>query len=206
MQTTAADRAAVLVCGLGAVGNGIAAAFKQAGWTVTTVDPSIPHADIKLRLEEIDDTTFFKLCSVSEIVYAAELGNRDQYANDSTLAPSNSRRFTSFIERVKLVNPTPGDVHVTYAGGSWTRRQAVGLEVSDASRGKTAADGANPYEIAKSEAAKLAEVLSARHEINISFWDWISVVPNFAPNFTISKVRLPSTLQFYEHDHTLRLT
>ena len=154
-----------------------------------TIDPYNPHADILLRLEDIDDSQLATLISFDEIVYAAEPGNRDEYASNPNIALSNARRFTGFIERIVKLSANISNVHVTYAGGSWTRRKALpGLEVSDLAPAKTEEDGANPYELAKTEAAKLAEYLSTKHSIDISFWDWISVVPNFAPNFTISKM------------------
>ena len=51
-------------------------------------------------------------------------------------------------------------------------------------------DSCNPYELAKTaaenQAAELVEAHSPR--LKITFLDWISVVPNLAPNFTIGKM------------------
>mmetsp|Transcript_13004 Transcript_13004/g.19711 ORF Transcript_13004/g.19711 Transcript_13004/m.19711 type:complete len:282 (+) Transcript_13004:425-1270(+) len=64
---------------------------------------------------------------------------------------------------------------------------ALPLEVNDESVVKQGG-GSNPYEIAKSNAQKNAHHLSKKHNISITFYDYISVVPNFAPNFSVNRM------------------
>jgi nucleoside-diphosphate-sugar epimerase len=189
----------VLVVGLGAVGSGIAAAFRNStatAYDVTTMDPHAPDAKLQTGILEVPKE---ELCALLngcvEIVYAAEPGNRDDYTTaGSTIARDNAARFASFVALVADCWPaaSPMRPHVAYAGGSWTRREAVRVTESGAplvdneSPAKTTS--ANAYEVAKSEAEAAAERLSALHRVSITFFDWISVVPNFAPNFTIAKM------------------
>lgn len=47
---------------------------------------------------------------------------------------------------------------------------------------------ANPYERAKTAALASAQALASSERLQITFVDWISVVPKFAPNFTVAKM------------------
>ena len=102
-------------------------------------------------------------------------------------------------------------VRVSYIGGSWTRRQQSQqspprytctddaandnnnnndddddmLVIHDDSSAKTGG-GSNPYEIAKSNAQTNAQKVSSKYSIPVTFYDYISIVPNYAPNFSVN--------------------
>ena len=188
----------------------------------------------------------------SEVIYAAEDGNRDSYDDGSssadakgdgdgggpmrktTLGSRNSERFRSFAHRVAGAVRADGGadddsgrrqggrrrrrVHISYAGGSWTRREPSfphgnngslsGGEsdgplphpvVGDASPAKSGG-GSNPYEVAKTLAESVARSvvvdINAPPDdlddgsviVDITFLDYISVVPNYAPNFSMGRM------------------
>jgi len=175
--------------GYGAVGSGIAAAFAAASWSVTSIDPYNSMADIQRPIEDLSQEELLKLLTpVSEIVYAAECANRDEYSEPgSTLSEDNKRQFAQFIARiVGSWSHTSYYPHVAYAGGSWTRLQPLNNIVGQDSPAKSSCDS-NPYEVAKHEAASAASLLT-QQGCSITFFDWISIVPNLAPNFTIAKM------------------
>lgn len=84
--------------------------------------------------------------------------------------------------------------HVAYIGGSWTRRAPAASPcdatvplVTDLSPPKDDVDS-NAYEKAKTRAHDVARQLSNELKIHVTFYDWASIVPNLAPNFTIAKM------------------
>lgn len=190
----------VLVVGVGNVGAGIAMAFVQAGWVVFSVDPSAscvpsaltisPHRFHLSAVEDLPDVEFASAaCAAHEVVYAAECGDRDEYARDSSLFTANVARFEAFARRLRRLCPMTS--HLAYAGGSWTRRlaetpgdDAEAPRVQDDSPPKPASE-ANPYELAKSAACEAAGQLSVELQLPITFYDWASIVPNLRPNFTV---------------------
>ena len=150
-----------------------------------------------------------------EIIVTNENGNRDEYANQPNLGSQNNYRFTNLVKRIvearencctKIQNGESSDchrittsVHISYIGGSWTRLQPAlnpihaqtknsnYLEVNHTSLVKEGG-GSNPYEIAKSGAEANARKLSTEYKVGITFYDYISVVPNFAPNFSVNRM------------------
>jgi len=177
------SRRKLFLVGVGNVGYGILEAFHEARWGVIAVDPNplmeldSPNVTfIREKIEDISDSQLHILlndCGV--IVYAADCGNRDLYAIEEF---DNTSRFDSFVKRVK-------GRRIEYVGGSWTRRIAIDGSVCDESPTKQDG-GSNPYERAKSSACENSKRLSEYSPI--TFYDWISVVPNFAPNFSICKM------------------
>ena len=189
LQQTA-QRWALVVGSAGAVGAGVDAAFAAApGWGAVSVDPARQDG---CRWQDVPEATFAGwVAKSSEIVYCAECGNRDAIARD------NRVNFAAFVARCLAAPAAAPRLHISYVGGSWTRRQprdggADGEEgpvVVDGSACKPA-DSSNPYTLAKTAAAEAARQLVARHwpRLRVSFWDWISVVPNHAPNFSVSRM------------------
>jgi len=197
----------LLLVGVGNVGTGIARAFRRAGWRVTAIDPR-PVArpwdgpestgdGFALRqstIDELADADFAELLAAAdEVVYAAECGNRDEYSAPQ-LARENAARFRRFAERVaRLAGNDAWAPHVAFVGGSWTRRAATAppssglLVVNDDSPAKPAEE-ANAYEMAKGRAQRDAAALAASLRLRITFYDWASVVPNLAPNFSIAQM------------------
>eukprot|EP00928_Gymnodinium_smaydae_P054332 TRINITY_DN38121_c0_g1_i1.p1 TRINITY_DN38121_c0_g1~~TRINITY_DN38121_c0_g1_i1.p1 ORF type:complete len:346 (-),score=34.35 TRINITY_DN38121_c0_g1_i1:156-1193(-) len=186
----------VLVIGLGNVGRGIADAFaKTKAWHVVAVDPvsdlgSLEGGSHRLLTCTVDDLPDSVLSDCHEIVYAAECGNRDEYAVCPELSAANVARFTRFAERcARCAN---GPRHIAYVGGSWTRRdvvvQADGTPLVCDENPEKDASTCNPYEKAKTTAHAHARDLSRKLAISITFYDWCSVVPNYAPNFSVNKM------------------
>ena len=191
-----ARRKQIFLVGCGNVGAGIGVAFARAGWRVIAVDPSpilvpkvlrtSPHEYHQKTVEDIEDEALDHMLSSVEIVYCAECGNRDAYS-DPDLGKANATRFEAFARRL------PSGAKLRYVCGSWTRREMRTIDeaappvVDDTSAAK--ADAAcNPYERAKNEACEQARTLGAELGLHITFCDWSSVVPNLAPNFTVSKM------------------
>ena len=195
-SVTSSPRTLLLV-GVGNVGAGIAEAFVRRGWQVRGVDPNPALAPTEVRdsvipcaIDDLPDAELAELLAASdEIVYAAECGNRDEYAVRPDLGQQNNMRFERFACRV--VRCSPAGAHIAYVGGSWTRRalsKGGSAVVTDASPAKAAAE-ANPYEAAKTAAAAAAAALAAQLPgLRLTFYDWASVVPNLAPNFSIAKM------------------
>jgi hypothetical protein len=81
-----------------------------------------------------------------------------------------------------------------YVGGSWTKRVERAVEtggadeyvVNDSSPNKV--ESKVEYEQAKISAEENAKKVGADTGFRITFADWISIVPNFAPNFSIAKM------------------
>lgn len=188
----------LLLVGCGNVGAGIAAAFVRSGrWSVTIVDPCadlVPpeHTLLPCSIDELSDEQLAEqLAMCDEIVYAAECGNRDEYAARPEMARENCERFERFARRVASLGSGAATRHIAYVGGSWTRREARVCEgrllVGDDTPAKADAE-ANAYERAKTAALATAQALAASERLQITFVDWISVVPNLAPNFTVAKM------------------
>ena len=188
----------LLLVGCGNVGAGIGRAFARAGWRVVVVDPSAslvpselrapPHAYLQMCIEEVPDDTWAWAAACEEIVYAADCGNRDEYAADTTLGETQSRRFTAFAHR--LANTNNRSFRLRSVGGSWTRLEATATApplVDDLCMAKAAASS-NPYERSKTEACERARALASSLSLRITHCDWASVVPNMAPNFSIAKM------------------
>lgn len=163
----------------GNVGRGIVEAFKNKGWEVLPIDPQINK-----RFQDLTDQEFRELLTpASFVVYAADCGNRDEYARRPELELENNKRFADFCQRVLEVNR---NLIIWYVGGSWTKRKPdSSWIVNDESPNKDLKD-CNPYEKAKISAQKNAEKLSRK--IKIRFLDWASIVPNLAPNFSINRM------------------
>ena len=209
-----AEAKSLLLVGCGNVGAGIGLAFAKKGWQVTTIDPMealvpselrvAPNAFLQSRLEDVEPGMLagwvagaYESFNNRAVVYAADCGNRDEYAADASLGPEQERRFESFVEMLFKAHRDAQIGHgqmatIYYIGGSWTRRAALGTDpplVGDGSPAKPDAE-CNPYERAKTRAQATAQRLAESLELEpcITFCDWPSVVPNFAPNFTIAKM------------------
>ena len=195
------EKTVLLIGSGGNVGSGVAAAFRGADWKVIGVDQAFRGS----MAFDADDNSFAStaealpdawlratLRKVSFIIYTAENGNRDDYAKTPTLGDSNNDRFRKFCDRCKNLLRSYARPHVIYIGGSWTKRIADGSEVdgeyvvNDDSANKVGSSVV--YEQAKVSAEENAEQVGADAGFNITFVDWISIVPNFAPNFSIAKM------------------
>ncbi|HEC64127.1 MAG TPA: NAD(P)-dependent oxidoreductase [bacterium] len=163
----------------GNVGRGIVKALSD-NYSVTGIDVTSGKGIEDYSAEELKEM----LHEGIDIVYAAEVGNRDEYETNLNLSEENNQRFREFCLKI---TGTGIAVRLHYIGGSWTKRGIEGLLVSDASPNKDLHD-ANAYEKAKISAEENAETLAAELNLDISFYDWASVVPNFAPNFSIYKM------------------
>lgn len=163
----------------GNVGRGIVKAFERKGLAVAPIDPQI-----NTTLEALDESEFNRIFfSTAFAIYVADCGNRDEYAADPELYKKNNKRFAQFCNRVSKINSS---LVIWYIGGSWTKRKPnAKWEVGDNSPNKDLKD-CNPYEKAKISAEKNAQKLSRKAKIR--FVDWPSVVPNLAPNFSITKM------------------
>jgi len=203
------NKVVILVGACGEVGKGILESFyipRYDRWEVIAIDPNISKYNntkkIKLineRFEDLPDEQilpWLQNFSKVEICYTAEIGNRDLYSQEANLGKDNCERFRSFMTRLeKLVNKKRGKIHISYCGGSWTRRASLKdndnvLLVSNCSPTKEKG-GDNLYEQSKTIACKNAQDLSLEHKDwcdGITFYDYISVVPNYSPNFTIHKM------------------
>lgn len=188
----------LLLIGCGNVGAGIGLAFAENGWQVITIDPcealvppelrTAPHAYDKVRIEDVDDDSLaLWVATCREVVFAADSGNRDTYAADPALGPRQIKQFETFCRRLSAARGTSG-CRLRYIGGSWTRREPDdALLVVDNSPAKPEA-ACNPYERSKTQACEAARELSAELGLPITFCDWASVVPNYAPNFSVAKM------------------
>ena len=197
----------IVVGANGNVGKGILDAAskrlsKQIGrqWSVVAVDPAFEDGNEgsdqyqihPSTLEDINEEIFdkwFDLAQHTEFVYAAEDGNRDNYASNPKLGQENDDCFQSFVKRVAACTRKKQNTrnHISYIGGSWTRRQAIDGIVSDSSPTKSGG-GSNPYEIAKTRAESTACQLSANLGVGITFFDMISVTPNYAHIFSVNRM------------------
>ncbi|OGM27701.1 hypothetical protein A3D00_00395 [Candidatus Woesebacteria bacterium RIFCSPHIGHO2_02_FULL_38_9] len=168
----------VVIGGAGNVGQGITKAFKKHNWIVKVIDPQI-----NTTFEELDDLELKKFFSIKHIIYVAEIGNRDLYADHPNLAKQNNIRFKNFCKKISQINPK---AIIWYIGGSWTKRKSnKNWLITDKSPNKDLKD-CNPYEKAKISAENNAKRLSKF--VKIRFLDWASIVPNFSENFTIPKM------------------
>jgi len=206
----------VVIGGAGNVGSGICeACSRHPGWRVIGVDPkfqeaSLPEKFLKINsiIEDVDAKEFqswFIPVGLQkhvhvEFIVTNDDGNRDNYACDPKLGLYNNARFESLVKRIAGArfdqNGTQCDrsddrnvsVHVSYIGGSWTRFDSTKNLVVDDSSSVKEGGGFNPYEIAKTSAETNARKVSAKHAIALTFYDYISVVPNFAPNFSVNQM------------------
>jgi hypothetical protein len=109
------DRTVLLLGSSGNVGSGIAAAFRSDSWKVVGVDQAYRRS----QAFDGDDDSFAStteslpdgwlrqvLSSCSFIIYAAEPGNRDDYAANPELGQQNNERFRRFCDRVCELQPT----------------------------------------------------------------------------------------------------
>mmetsp|Transcript_19728 Transcript_19728/g.34749 ORF Transcript_19728/g.34749 Transcript_19728/m.34749 type:complete len:359 (+) Transcript_19728:77-1153(+) len=202
----------VIAGAAGSVGRGILEAFisfsshrrTKETWSVIAIDPAFSleidnHIDFfACTIEDVSDDVFqswFDKSDRVEFIYAAEDGNRDNYANRPNLGEQNDVRFATFIRRAVVASGRARQMrpvqrpmlHVSYVGGSWTRREAIRGVVSDESPAKMGG-GDNPYERAKTNAEEHARALARDHAVDITFLDYISVAPNFAPNFSVNRM------------------
>ncbi|RJR28126.1 NAD(P)-dependent oxidoreductase [Candidatus Microgenomates bacterium] len=163
----------------GNVGRGVVEAFKKEGWEVLPIDPVINKT-----FDKLSDKEFRKIFISARIaIYTADCGNRDEYTRNMGLERENNERFCLFCKKVLDVNP---NLTIWYIGGSWTKRKPnAKWEVNDNSANKDLKD-CNLYEKAKISAEKNAQKLSRKTRIR--FVDWPSIVPNLAPNFSITKM------------------
>lgn len=163
----------------GNVGRGITKAFENEGWEVSPIDPQVNNT-----LEELTNKEFERLSSsASLVVYVADCGNREEYVKNPKLGKENNERFTAFCQRISRAN---SDLIIWYVGGSWTKRKPdANWIVNDNSPNKGLKD-CNLYERAKIGAEENAKKMSKR--IKIRFLDWPSIVPNLAPNFSITRM------------------
>lgn len=129
-----------------------------------------------------------------EFVVTNDDGNRDAYARDPTLGVRNNARYASLIRRIataqRRLEIEATSTHVSYVGGSWTRRRPRDdnrLVVDDASPAKPGG-GSNPYERAKTDAERNARESSLEHGVPTTFYDYASVVPNLSPNFSVNRM------------------
>ena len=135
-----------------------------------------------------------------EFIVTNDDGNRDNYTKNSNLGHDNNVRFEMLVKRIadtrdqvtnynkNNVDDDNVSVHISYIGGSWTRLQPNDdKNVNELSPVKEGG-GSNPYEIAKTGAEQNAQALSTMHSIGITFYDYISIVPNYASNFSINRM------------------
>lgn len=169
----------VVIGAAGNVGRGIVEAFGNKKWEIFPVDPQINNS-----FQELSDWEFQKLLvPASFVIYAADCGNRDEYARNPKLEVENNKRFADFCQRASGVKQ---DLIIWYVGGSWTKRKPDNNWIVNDNSSNKSLDDCNPYEKAKISAQKNAEELSRK--IKIRFLDWASIVPNLAPNFSINKM------------------
>ncbi len=168
-----------LIGAAGNVGKGISKAFKNEGWEVSPIDP-----EINKKIEDLSDKEFRDLFSQASIVaYAADCGNREEYEEHPNLGEENKQRFSEFCQRAAHINP---NLTVWYIGGSWTKRKPDDDWIVNDDSPNKSLDECNPYEKAKVKAEENAERTSKL--IKVRFLDWASIVPNLAPNFSITKM------------------
>ncbi len=127
------------------------------------------------------------LCDVSDVVYTIDDGNRGHYSADDLISTTNLQRFECFVKCIADAVPA---ITVWYIGGSWTKRQYGNdngvMVVDDASPNKTDSALVVPYERAKCEAEEASRRSATRYGVRIHFVDYISVVPNLSPQFSIA--------------------
>mmetsp|Transcript_1874 Transcript_1874/g.2878 ORF Transcript_1874/g.2878 Transcript_1874/m.2878 type:complete len:336 (+) Transcript_1874:59-1066(+) len=197
----------VIVLGsAGQVGDGIKEAFAARNWNVIAIDPkengissSCNVISVRSTAEEVSDKewmSWFVDCTCCEIIYSAEEGNRDMYSSNPDLGSKNNQRFATFVERLEHIFVQGGTskkrrLYISYCGGSWTRKEidSQSFCVGDKSKVKEGG-GSNNYERAKSSAYENAKKLAKINQdwMTILFFDYISVVPNYSPNFTMGKM------------------
>ena len=169
----------VVIGGAGNVGIGITKAFKKHDWKVKIIDPRINSTFEKLYNPVLKKI----LTNVNNVIYCAEIGNRDLYAENPNLENENNLRFKNFCKKLYNLNP---NITIWYVGGSWTKRKPnKNWLVTDKSPNKDLKE-CNPYEKAKISAEANAKKLSIL--LNIRFLDWASIVPNLSENFSIPKM------------------
>lgn len=190
----------VVIGAAGNVGRGIleSCCLRFPLWNIIAIDPMLTSGkekilNIKSKLEDVDDSEFlswFSKNSHVEFIYSSEDGNRENYKLDRNLGNKNDVAFRCFMERIaSLGNESKTSVSVSYIGGSWTRMKPNSQNIVDESCQVKDRGGSNEYEKAKSSAEKNAKLLSEQYpNIPITFYDYISVVPNLAPNFSINQM------------------
>jgi len=164
----------------GSVGKGIADYFRSQGCSIIPYDKQKGDYIEKLTYKE-----FVQLAGKSrETIYCAESGNRDEYEKNPTLYKRNIKVFEHFCS---LVHSLKHDMKIRYIGGSWTKRNIpANLVVEDTTPNKSHNDKPNAYEIAKIKAEENSYKLAIKYNLDITFCDWISIVPNYAENFSIN--------------------
>ena len=135
-----------------------------------------------------------------EFIVTNDDGNRDNYTHNPNLGHNNNVRFEMLVKRIAdtrdqvknySTNNVDGDdvsVHISYIGGSWTRLQPNVNQIVNESSPVREGGGSNPYEIAKTSAEQNAKKMSIMHSIGITFYDYISIVPNYSSNFSINRM------------------
>lgn len=181
MRPLAAYTSLLIIGSQGSVGKGILQAAKEEGIQVREFDRKLGDLVEKLTLEKLQDLT----CGVSAIIYTAEKGNRELYDENPNLAQTNFKNFTHFT---KLVSKLEQKIKIYYIGGSWTKRRIPkDFIVKDSSPNKTRKDRPINYEMAKIAAENNARRLAKSLKLDIAYFDWITIVPNYAENFTMNR-------------------
>eukprot|EP00040_Diaphanoeca_grandis_P016565 m.85643 g.85643 ORF g.85643 m.85643 type:complete len:1340 (-) comp25887_c0_seq1:274-4293(-) len=194
---TKKERTILLVGVHGTVGAGVATAFRDAGWTVIGVDPiykGSPYSgtedDYASTIEAVPDMWLqYTLKRCTAVVYVADSGNKIRYQTVKGLGTANNKRFRVFCERCRSLLGSHACTWIVHIGGSWTKRKVVdgaSLIVTDDSYSKP--NPANHYEAAKIEAEAMSKQVSEELDVFVSFFDWITVVPNFDSDFIIAKM------------------
>ena len=208
----------VVIGGAGNVGKGICqACSNHSEWHVIGVDPNFREASVPANVNVIKINSAIEDVGVKEFqswfiaeqrmkhlhvefIVTNDDGNRENYAHDPKLGFHNDARFKSLIKRIATTKLDSNrlecdradninvSVHVSYIGGSWTRLQSKPNLVVDDSSCIKEGGGSSPYEIAKTSAEINARRVSAKHAIALTFYDYISVVPNFNSNFSVNRM------------------
>jgi nucleoside-diphosphate-sugar epimerase len=169
----------LLIGSEGNVGLGIKKAFENAGFSIVSIDPKINKAFEQYSDDELREIVY----GLKDIIYSADLGNRDKYDEDKELWRQNNERFANFIQRISKISSS---VQIWYVGGSWTKRKPDSEWIVNDDSSNKNENEANSYEKAKIHAEENARELS--RFVKIRFLDWASIVPNLSPNFTITKM------------------
>ena len=188
----------LIIGGAGNVGHGIAQAIKQnPGNELTIIDPKINSTFEDVVYEQLEKI----LLNTDIIIFSTDVGKSELYEINQDIAVDNILHFNNCCNTISKINP---NVPIWYVGGSWTKRKPNRFWIVDEDSPNKAMEESNAYERSKIQSENNASHISSMLSLKIRFVDYISIIPNLFPDFTLCRYSeqaiLKSKIEYIDGD------
>lgn len=188
----------LIIGGAGNVGHGIAQAIKQnPGNELTIIDPKINSTFENVVYEQLEKI----LLNTDIIIFSTDVGKSELYEINQDIAVDNILHFNNCCNTISKINP---NVPIWYVGGSWTKRKPNRFWIVDEDSPNKAMEESNAYERSKIQSENNASHISSMLSLKIRFVDYISIIPNLFPDFTLCRYSeqaiLKSKIEYIDGD------